>query len=303
MLNNDRVCAIVVTYNRKALLRDCLDALRRQTRPLDAILVVDNASTDGTRELLTRDYACLEIMNLPENIGGAGGFRAGMEWACSKGFDWMWLMDDDVEALPEGLERLLEFSGCSDFIHGRKESDGGEEFPWEGVWDFSLMEKRCFATDISFGGGRDWIPVNYSTFEGALIHRRVVDSIGLPDPRFFVWGDDSVYGFLAALRTNVIYVNRVAFRKKLPGSGRLDARKIYFQFRNRFLMFEHLQAAGVPLSRPAFRVQSLLSAIHVLRRHGYMGFFQRLRFIWRGVRDGMRGKYGRPSWLQSAKQG
>lgn len=297
MLNIERVCAIVVTYNRKALLRECLDALLAQKRPLDAIVVINNASTDGTREMLAADYGHLEVVNLPENSGGAGGFRAGMEWAYAKGFDWMWLMDDDVEALPEGLERLLEFAGCSDFIHGRKEPDGAEEYPWEGVWDLSLMEKRCFTKDISFAAGRDWIPVNYSTFEGALIHRRVVERVGLPDPRFFVWGDDSIYGFLAAIQTNVIYVNRIAFRKKLPANSRLNSRKIYFQFRNRFLMFEHLRAAGVPLSRPVFQVQNLLSAIYVLRRHGYMGFFERLRFIWRGFRDGMRGNYGRPAWL------
>jgi len=85
-----RVCAVVVTYNRKDLLVECLEALRRQTGPLDAIYIIDNASTDGTPELLRsrgyRDGAVIEnpldgseiiirYVRLPVNTGGAGGFH------------------------------------------------------------------------------------------------------------------------------------------------------------------------------------------------------------------------------------
>ncbi len=52
MKNKETVCAVVVTYNRKNLLMECLDALMRQTRQLDAIYLIDNFSDDGTAELL-----------------------------------------------------------------------------------------------------------------------------------------------------------------------------------------------------------------------------------------------------------
>jgi rhamnopyranosyl-N-acetylglucosaminyl-diphospho-decaprenol beta-1,3/1,4-galactofuranosyltransferase len=296
MSHQERVCAVVVTFNRRNLLQDCLNGLLNQTRPLDGLVVVNNASTDETVEMLAAHFPSLTVLNLPSNTGGAGGFHTGMKWAFDNGFDWMWVMDDDVEPLPDGLETMLGYSGLSQFIHARKRF-GEEEFAWEGVWDMSLLEKRCYAQDISFQQGREWISVNYSNFEGALINRGVIDKIGLPDPKFFIWGDDTVYGFLASQHTNVIYINRFALIKKLPGNLRLDERKIYFQFRNRFLLYAYLQAAGVPLSRSAFWLHNLLSITWIIRRQTHLNLLRRLRSITWGLRDGMQERFGRPAWL------
>jgi GT2 family glycosyltransferase len=101
------VWAVVVTYNRRALLEQCLDALRAQTRPPDRILVVDNASTDGTAEWVRGQDDVVALL-LDENVGGAGGFHAGMRLAHAGGADWLWLMDDDTIPRPDALERLLE---------------------------------------------------------------------------------------------------------------------------------------------------------------------------------------------------
>src|SRR3954466_11680448 len=91
------VCAVVVTYNRRNLLARCLDHLERQSHPPDRILVVDNASTDGTAELLAaRDG--IEVMRMRENRGGAGGFERGLEHAYAGGYEWIWLLDDDTFA-------------------------------------------------------------------------------------------------------------------------------------------------------------------------------------------------------------
>jgi GT2 family glycosyltransferase len=93
-----RVCAVVVTYNRRDLLRECLVSLQAQTHVPDTILVVNNASTDGTAQMLSAEFAQLEVLTLAENVGGAGGFHAGMKWAYEQGYDWLWLMDDDGRA-------------------------------------------------------------------------------------------------------------------------------------------------------------------------------------------------------------
>ena len=103
---SDRVCAVVITFNRKALLRECLLALGPQLQPEDRILVVDNASTDGTSALLETEFPTLERLSLPENIGGSGGFYEGMKWAFEKGFDFLWLMDDDGRPDPDCLAKL-----------------------------------------------------------------------------------------------------------------------------------------------------------------------------------------------------
>ena len=109
------VLAVVVTHDRLALLRECLDALRAQTVPCD-ILVVDNASTDGTKEYLQGERSpSLAVCSFTENRGGAGGFRLGVRYGRQKGYAYLWLMDDDVLPRPDALSSLLRANAL---LHG-----------------------------------------------------------------------------------------------------------------------------------------------------------------------------------------
>ena len=101
------VWAIVVTHNRRELLCESLAALDRQSRPLDRTLVVDNASSDGTPEMLRAECSKLDLLALPTNEGGAGGFHEGMKRAYLAGAQWLWLMDDDTIPRPDALAELL----------------------------------------------------------------------------------------------------------------------------------------------------------------------------------------------------
>ncbi len=83
------ICAVVPTFNRKVLLTACLTALLSQTRPLDEIILIDNASTDGTEELVKARFSQVTYVKLPENTGPAGGVGAGMRLAYEKGHDWI----------------------------------------------------------------------------------------------------------------------------------------------------------------------------------------------------------------------
>src|ERR1700721_1928998 len=102
--------AVVVTFNRKELLSECLDALLGQSRQLDAIFIVNNASSDGTKlHLQERGYfdnPAIRYIELAYNMGGAGGFHAGMDAAHKAGFDWVWVMDDDTEPRLDALEKM-----------------------------------------------------------------------------------------------------------------------------------------------------------------------------------------------------
>jgi rhamnopyranosyl-N-acetylglucosaminyl-diphospho-decaprenol beta-1,3/1,4-galactofuranosyltransferase len=93
------VAAVVVTFNRKELLCECLDALLAQTYPVSRIVLIDNASSDGTAELLAEkgylENEIFDYLRLPVNSGGAGGFHEGVKRAFEAGFDWLWLMDDE----------------------------------------------------------------------------------------------------------------------------------------------------------------------------------------------------------------
>src|SRR5216684_2234465 len=102
-----RVLAYIHTFNDAAVIEQLLDALRHQTRPPDAILIVDNASTDGT---LDRAFSeAVKIVRNPKNLGPSGAIRIGFAHALEHGFGWTWIFDADSVPEPDALEKLLAF--------------------------------------------------------------------------------------------------------------------------------------------------------------------------------------------------
>ena len=115
MLDARNVTAIVVTYNRLPLLKQCLAALRAQTVQGFTVLLVDNASTDGTADYIkTLAMPGLVCRNPGENLGGAGGFAYGIRAAAELGCEAVWIMDDDTLPEPDALAALL----AADAAHG-----------------------------------------------------------------------------------------------------------------------------------------------------------------------------------------
>jgi len=290
------VCAVVVTFKRKALLRELLTALPRQSRPPDCILVVDNRSSDGTVDMVRQEFPGVTLLALDINSGGAGGFRSGMEWAWRSGYEWLWIMDDDVEPYEEALDTLLSYGPVSDFIHLRRDDVNA----WEGIWDPHTFTIQLYPREYSFENGKPYMVLNYACFEGPLIHRRIIDSIGLPDARFFVSGDDALYGFQASFHTNILYVNRRGFKRKLPHPivARMSA---YLLIRNKFLIYEELHDRGLTLPRYLFWIYQFNLAFYLLRQLRNRKESRNMtayRAVFQGLRDGSRGIFGAPPWLR-----
>ncbi|OAQ19843.1 glycosyltransferase family 2 protein [Thermosulfurimonas dismutans] len=268
----DTVCAVVVTYNRKGLLIECLEALCKQTRPVQGIYLIDNASTDGTPDLLLeKGYIKelppenllepwekeFEIKNLTdeqhikfyyvrmhENTGGAGGFHEGVKRAYEKGYDWLWLMDDDVEPLPKALETQLSYAEISKCIHPSRKYVDGNRVLWEVYLD-PKSSKEIFLKDRSFKEKKlNYCLVNVGCFEGMLIHRDIVARIGYPDKSFFISKDDTIYGFLASKFTKNIYIRDICFIKKVKKLNKLSGKSLYYFVRNRFILCLYLKREG-----------------------------------------------------------
>jgi glycosyltransferase involved in cell wall biosynthesis len=183
------VCAVVVTFDRRELLAECLAAIERQTRPPERVLVVDNASTDGTAEWL-RDRAGIESIHLERNGGSAGGFAAGVEAAVNTGADWIWLMDDDAEPEADALERLLASPAAADsaaLAQAVVRPDGSLDLGHRGHW--RRRPRPLPLAEYSVGTPE----LGYFTFVGLLLRRSAVEAAGAPDPRLFIWADDYEY--------------------------------------------------------------------------------------------------------------
>lgn len=215
-----KICAVVVTYNRYELLKECLDALLNQTKHLD-ILLIDNNSTDKTDENL-KDDGFLEHKNLfykklPKNIGGAGGFSKGMKWAMELKYDYMWLMDDDAEPALDGLEKLLlhvepksPYSAyASKLFIGTKENHtlSISGYGHRGYFDYKnplpsfqkSLKKEDYENETSL--------VDMASFVGVLIPAKSVKKIGLPRDDFFIHHDDVEYSLRLVQIGKILMVN------------------------------------------------------------------------------------------------
>jgi len=186
-MSSPRVVAVVVAYNRRDLLREALDALMLQSRPLDAVVVVDNASTDGSADL-ARGTGCVEVLALTANTGGAGGFAVGIAHAVAElGADLVWAMDDDT--IPE-IDALAALLAARDAHPGT--SVWGSRVVWTDGSDHPMNTPRprplrsAHAADGSF-------EVRSTSFVSMLVEASSVRRVGLPIADYFIWNDDFEY--------------------------------------------------------------------------------------------------------------
>lgn len=197
------VAAVVVTFNRLEKLKNVLAALEAQTRLPEQLIIVNNASTDDTavylneyeRDFPLKDKTSITIVTLPENVGGAGGFSAGMRKGYELGADFVWIFDDDGYPQPTALEKLLvgydhavEGLGpdvpyaCSmvKFIDGSI-SEMNNPIP---TWDWGRLQAM---------GYDNLVMVTQCSFVSVLIPRWVMEAFGLPYKEYFIWFDDAEY--------------------------------------------------------------------------------------------------------------
>lgn len=198
-----KVCAVVVTYNRKALLLNCLQALKTQTYPLDHIVVINNASQDGTIEFLQengwQDNDKFTLITLPKNQGGAGGFYEGISFAYQRQFDYIWLMDDDGFPSINCLEKLIPYSSDNCYIGPI-------------VLDTKTRNKLSFSlripNTIQIIDYYSKIPQDLKKsnsisdivlpFNGTLISYNLIKKMGFLKREYFIWGDDKEYTIRAS---------------------------------------------------------------------------------------------------------
>ncbi len=203
-MNRAQTAAVVVTYNRRDMLEKCIDCLTAQTAACD-ILVVNNHSTDDTQAYLQMRAAQQEnllIRHMEENLGGAGGFNAGMRWAVEAGYSHVWIMDDDTLPRPDALEKLLEADQATGGEYGFLSSvalwtDG------RGCRMNRQKLKKAYYEKVQLLG-RGMILIDQATFVSCLFRTETIRKAGLPIREFFIWGDD------------IEYTRRLSVRMGLP---------------------------------------------------------------------------------------
>ncbi|MGW0174445.1 galactofuranosyltransferase GlfT1 [Rhodococcus sp. NPDC003322] len=252
---SELIVGVVVTHRRRELLAESLAVLAAQSRPLDHLVVVDNADEDAVRELVESTPIPTTYLGSKHNLGGAGGFALGMLYALSLGADRVWLADDDGR--PDGPDVLATLLDCAT-RHGLAEvSPVVCDIDDPDRLAFPLRRGVEWRRRRSELGDEEFLPGIASLFNGALFTAAAIDAVGVPDLRLFVRGDEvevhrrlvrSGLPFGTCLRTAYVHPNGADEFKPILG-GRMHTQypdnetKRFFTYRNR----------GYVMSQPGMR--------------------------------------------------
>ena len=220
-----RAAIVIVTFKRQVLLAGLLESVLGLTEAPWRVVVVDNENSVETAGIVadferranalwgaTTDdpdaaggTSRARYVGMETNTGGSGGFSEGVRRAFELGAEWFWVMDDDVRVEPGGLETLGRWSAEAQAVMGqRRDFDGGHFY-----WQYRFWPRLCAYNPVardSWRPGERYKLANALCFEGGFFSREVVEKIGVPDARFFIYLDDALYGYLASKVTPVYYV-------------------------------------------------------------------------------------------------
>ena len=279
-MNDKKVAVNVVTYNRLEYLKEIINSLRIQSKKLDTILVINNSSTDGTKEWL-ENQPDLKVIE-QENSGSSGGQYTGIKTLYEEGFDWIWTMDDDVVPEKDCLEKLMEIANEKIIRVPLRYTPSGKPF-FNDVISYNLTNpfKKFWKQILSEDYLKDkYIDVEGITFEGPLFHRTVVDKFGLPEKNFFIYGDDTDY-FLRYKKSDfkLVLCRDARLNRKLEAPDYKDVLpwKKYYTTRNQTAIVVKHGNLAVRLLSPLKIL--LMELLHLNR-------FADLKYIFKGFFNG-----------------
>jgi len=292
------IVTVVVTFNRKEDLVINIQHQLMQTQLIDKIIVVDNASTDGTykylQELGFLSDGIIDYVLLEENLGGAGGFEAGVRHAYKIGADYIVMMDDDGYMLHENtLNELVKYiPQQEDFMLNSLVTCS------EGLMTFGLGYGSEIKNTVDMA--RDGYVMNkINPFNGTFISRKLVDKIGFPKGEFFIYGDERDYqeraidsgAFVATVVSSMYYhpARKCSEKKFFLGkefeNNHFDHWRVYYRVRNEVFSIKTKSVVGA-YKFLARRIICLL----LFSEDDKLGL---LNFILHGFFDGMNGQLGK----------
>jgi GT2 family glycosyltransferase len=234
---------VIATYNRIDLLRECIDCVLAQTVQLIKVIIVNNGSTDDTKNYLNKLMIDSEELfkgyNLDENIGGAGGFYYALEKIKSEDVDWILIIDDDALIEPNYIELIrdkiqslnsMAFSGTVttngkiDLLHRKIVKN-------KSIMKFQSVEGKKYLQDV--------FEYDLSSFCGLVIKKDILKLVGLPNVDYYQWYVDTEYSLRIKEFSKIINVNNAKLNHKVTYSSKKDLinwKKSYYGYRNLIYM-------------------------------------------------------------------
>ncbi|OGJ86950.1 MAG: hypothetical protein A2350_01175 [Candidatus Raymondbacteria bacterium RifOxyB12_full_50_8] len=274
-----KIAAVIPTYNRPAILRQCLESLLAQDRLLDEIQVIDNSGNNETEYLISSSFPGISYCRFQENIGSAGGFYEGIV-RTFQNHDYIWTLDDDIVA-----QKMTLAEACA---------------------RIPMLEARgnLGAFRVNYGKSKDDV-IEFGSFawRGTFIKSTAIQKIGLPDRDFFLYGEDVEYSMRlrrAGYKIFGVCAGRLSEITPSPRKSEYvlgsrfrfysDTFRLYYAFRNQLAV--HLRFGQVP--------QAVGIVLYGAKGFFYFLFSGKPRSciaIVNGLFDGLRKKLGKnPSY-------
>ena len=239
-IKNPKLGVVIVTYNRQHLLKEAINACKNQTYPFEKIVIVNNASTDGTKSILAHQKG-IETITLDKNIGGAGGFYEGINYLLKRDcVDYILLIDDDA---------IINKSYNSSIIPYMEKNDegimafSGSVIQFKNVqYDHRRFVKDGFNQSNSTPDQytRKFFDYDLGTFCGLYISANAIKQIGLPKKEYFIWFDDTEYSLRLLPFSKIRNVTAAKLKHKVNSKVRDQGYswKSYYGIRNQFAIIK-----------------------------------------------------------------
>ena len=295
------VWCIVLAYNGIELTLECLATLRNQDYPHLHLLVVDNASTDGTAEVLRHQAPDVELLEAPENLGYAGGNNLGMRHALANGAELLFLINNDTRLDPHCVTALVE--------EIQKPPICGAVGPMVYTWDnWEIISSAGGRIDwnaadaMNVGAGEidrgQYLPrsVDFVNGCGMMVSREAIAKVGLIDEAFFMyWEETDWCTRMRKAGLDVRFQPAAKMQHKAPLTWREQSpMTLYYMGRNRLFFFAR-HASGMQRIRSLYgasrglihgiiqnRLERNLAASSAARRalvDGWLGRWGRRHFV------------------------
>lgn len=303
-MKKEKVATVTVTYNRKDLLIKNIKAILEQTYKIDCIIVVDNNSTDGTREAVNLEFGKddrIKYIFLDENIGGAGGFYTGCKYAYENKFDWVILMDDDgrpqniytIQNLFEEIQNMGLKSNKKVVLNSLVVCD-------EKKLSFGLFDSEDTIKEIQESTNTNIIINRINPFNGTLISRTLMEEIGFPNKDFFIKGDEFDYqcramkanAYIATVVDSLYYHPKI--EEKNTRSLKIFNKKLKFfieapwkeYYRSRNYTFSYIRDGKKMIAKKQFFKRITCAIVCKCNK------VKTIKMIIKGYKDGKNGRLG-----------
>ena len=233
----------VVTYNRISLLKECVDAIESQVFPASKVVVIDNASTDGTKEYLdqlAQNNTKYEVEHLSQNLGGSYGFYRGLEIIQNEDVDWILIIDDDAIINSDYLLEISKSIATNDYqaYSGTVKYNDIILYPHRKRLKSKIFVSHQIVPDAEYQ--QESFFYDFSSFCGLVVKRELVKVIGLPIKDYFIKFDDSEYSLRIRKYSKIMNVNSAQLNHKIKFEAQPKIRtcdwKRYYEIRNNINM-------------------------------------------------------------------